>query len=432
MLHPDVPGHRTVADPLRPTIVKLQLALLCAGLLLVAVGPARGSQESERLVADGHVAYQAGRYEEARDLFEQAVHVDESDVAARYALGLALSELHRWDAAAAAFEQVRRLRPEFDEAQRALDFVRARQQEEAAGAAGAGAKPWEVHATTGAQYDSNVRLDPGGRFQAPGGAQGDAAAILSGGGAYDVLRRADRLVRLEYDLYQTLHGEITDFDFRSHRVRGTASYAFKPALWAGVQGAYEHYTLGPHSYLSAPSVMPFVSLLEGSQGLFQVTYRHGWATYLSSPFHEVRDGPTETVAASQTFYRGARFLVLGYLYGEEHPTRSNSDALPGTYPDDYRLVSYQGWVSVGFPAWFGTTVDLMYLFRYDDYTEPNSRAGFRKTRLDVANEVAAGVRYPIAPHLSAAIVYYGTFNGSNIGVFEYHRHVGSGLLEVTF
>ena len=408
-------------SPDGPGLVKAALLLFTAALMLLAARPAGASQESERLVADGYVAYQAARYAEAQQLFERAVRADEGDVGARYALGLALTALQRWDAAAVAFEQVRRLRPEFDEARRALEFVQKRRQE-TTGEAGAtaAAKPWEIHATTGVQYDSNVRLEPSGR----GSGKADAAFILSGGGQYDVLRRPDTLARLEYDLYQTLHPKIDEFDFRSHRVRGTVSRALRPDLWAGVQGGYDHDTLGSHSYLSEPSVMPFLSFLEGSRGLSQVSYRRGWATYLSAPFHDLRDGPNDAVAASQTFYWGSRSLDVGYQYGEERPTRAVGN--------DYRFVSHEGSVGGGFPAWFGTTVDLRYLFRYDDYTRPNSFAGFRKTRLDVAHEFYAGVKRPIASHLNAALVYYGTINDSNIGIFEYRRHVVSALLEVTY
>ncbi len=403
----------------------MQRFTLLVAVLLLAPPLVRASQDSERLVADGYVAYQAGRYDEARDRFEQAVRADQSDVAARYALGLALSALRRWDAAASAFEEVRRLRPEYDEARRALEVVRQHRTEEAAVAQGpAGAKAWEVHATTGVGYDSNVQLAPGGRFQFGGGARGDAVFILAGGGRYDLLQRPDTLARVEYDLYQTLHPDIDDFDFRSHRARATVSRALGENVWAGMQGGYDYATLGSSSYLSEPYVLPFLSLLEGRRGLTQVSYRRGWATYLTAPFHDVRDGPNDAVVASQTFYWDARSLSVGYQYGEERPTHAVGN--------DYRFVSHQGYVGVGFPAWYGTSVDLMYLFRYDDYTKPNSQDDFRKTRLDKANEFSAGVRRPITKHLSAALVYAGTLNGSNLALFEYNRHVVSGLLEVTF
>ena len=61
----------------------------------------------------------------------------------------------------------------------------------------------------------------------------------------------------------------------------------------------------------------FLSVPEGPRSLSQLTYRHGWATYLSSPFDEIRDGPTDTAGLNQTFSLGERSLTVGYQYGDE-------------------------------------------------------------------------------------------------------------------
>ncbi len=283
------------------------------------------------------------------------------------------------------------------------------------------------------QYDSNVPLDPSGGGVLPTSVdqrREDAAFIFGAGGAYDVVRRPDTLLRLEYDLYQTLHTQIRDFDFRSHRTRVTVSHALRSWCWAGVQGGYDHYTLGDHSYLSEPSVTPFVSLLEGSRALTQVSYRRGWATYLSSPFHDLRDGPNDTVGTSQTFTSADRSLTFGFQYGDENP----EPGLTGgrLLSSDFRFRSYQWFAGVGFTPGWATTVDLMYLFRYDDYSEPNSQSPTGKARTDEAHEISAALRRPIAEHLDAALVYYGTFNNSNVAIYEYRRQVVSALLEVTF
>jgi len=36
------------------------------------------------------------------------------------------------------------------------------------------------------------------------------------------------------------------------------------------------------------------------------------------------------------------------------------------------------------------------------------------------------------PHVSLAVVYYGTINDSNVPVFAYQRHVIGTLLQVTY
>jgi hypothetical protein len=268
------------------------------------------------------------------------------------------------------------------------------------------------------EYDSNVTVEPD--------SDGDVGFVLSGGGRYDLVERRDALVRLEYDLYQSLHVDIHDFDLRWQRPRGTASYALLPQLWAGVQGGYNYFTLGDQTYLGEPFVMPFVSFLQGGWGLTQVLYRSGFATYFSTPFNDVRDGPDYAVAVNQTvsFGEGGQYLTFGYQFEAENPRRAVGN--------DYQFVSNQGYVGLGLPLRWRAFFDFTYLYRNDNYTKPNSQVDFRKTRQDNGHHFVAGLSRLLTEHLSAGITYYGIINNSNIGLFEYRRNVIGGYLQVTY
>jgi hypothetical protein len=390
---------------------RLGKLLLSAGLALSLPQSLGASERSELLVARGQVAYHRGRFEEARALFAEALASDPTDAAARYQLGLALRALGRPDEEAPAAALTPPDTPETAMAPLAPP---------------PGRKRWSIYAATGVQYDSNVTIAPGGQIGEEFGDRADFGFVLSGGGRYDLLDRSNALVRVEYDLYQTLHVSLTDFNFRAHHVRGTASYALRPSVWAGVQAGYHHYTLGPHSYLSEPSVLPFVSILEGSWGLTQVSYRYGNDTYLSQPFHEVRDGPTNAAGFDQTLYApdGKRYLAMGYQYGSENPTSSAGD--------DFQLRYNQVYAGAGFPAWWQTAVDLMYLYRYDNYTKPNSVTDFRTRRHDSTHYFYASVARPVLPHVDVVVAYFGTIDFSNISLYTYHRNVVSAALEVTY
>ena len=392
---------------------------VAAALALTAMAErTEASERSERLVARGEAAATAGHFDEARARFAEAVEDDPRDALAVYELGLALARLERWDEAADAFERARRLRPGFAQAERALAAVRRRADLAAAN------KPWQIWATTGGQYNSNVKASPGGQFAPIVGERHDIGWVLGGGGRYDLVRRPDTLVRLEYDLYQTLYPNLDDFDFGAQQVRGTASHALTPALWVGLQGGYNYDSLGHQSYRSEPFVMPFVSLLEGSHGVTHVLYRHGEDTYLSEPFHEVRDGPNDATGLSQTFTVDGRSLTVGYQYAKERP-HSASGA-------DYRFAAQRGFLGLDFPAWWSTEVTLAYQLEYDGYTARNSTVDFRKRRHDLTNDVHAGVSREILPHVRAAILYFWTLDNSNIAEFDYQRHIVSGVLQISY
>jgi len=425
---------------------------LCGLMLSMLATVGAASERSQILVAKGELAYHRGQPEDARALMEQAIAADPEDATAHLALGQILLALDDRDGAAGAFERASTLRPDLAEARRGLERARSAapltstEAERLTGTVGEigrlasvrrdAAKRWGLTFTAGLQYDSNVTLEPHNKTaqttkdrkgQPFFGSKDDGAFILSGGGHFDVVDRPDLLFRLEYDLYQTLHMNLQDYDFRSQRIQGTVSYALRPEIWVGVQGGYNHYNLGPHSYLGEPFVMPFVSLLEGSWGLTQINYRHGDSTYFSGGFNDLRDGPTESAGVRQDlFFTGQRYVSGGYQFTSEDPTRSIGN--------DWVLAANELFIGGGMPLWLGAYADLQYLYRNDDYAKSNSLANpqFSKTRQDDGHYFYASISRPIVPHVSVAIVYYGTINDSNVQLFEYQRHVVATVLQVTY
>jgi len=251
------------------------------------------------------------------------------------------------------------------------------------------------------------------------------------GGHYDPYRDDKTLVRLDYDFLQVLHMEVRDFDVRAHRFRGTVSREVLPSLWLGLQGGYDHTTLDTHAYLQEPWVMPYFSILEGDFGATQILYRHGEQDYLGAPFGGFpfnRDGMLDATGVNQLFFFLDRRLAvtLGYAYEEATPHKKSGD--------DYARRTHQGRINFRFPAWWRTLVELEYVYRFDDYTEPNTNSPTGKTRQDDGNYVATFVRrpIPIVPNLDGVVSYFATVNGSNLPLFDYSRHIVAFELRYSF
>jgi tetratricopeptide (TPR) repeat protein len=432
-------------------------------VVLAVVSSAAASERSEILTAKGEVAYGQKHSDEAVRLLEQAVVADPNDPYAHEALGQVLLGLGRHDAAATAFERAIKLDPTLQAAHRGLARARgdvepgAGVESTAGGTVGELGRlpsmrsgyddaPWGFSVTTGFQYDSNVTVEPNGTAvfsTLPGeesGPEGDWGWVAAFGAEYDLFEGSNFLVKAEYDLYQTLHLEISDFDFRAQQPRLTASYGLTPELWVGTQGGYNYYSLGSSTYQGEPYVLPFVSYLEGTWGLTQVMYRWGEDTYFSDPFAGSRDGPNQTINASQTIYlANDRYVTAGYLWNNENPRETfcdNPDPTCDTFGKDWQFTANQGYLGVGSPLPFGAYIDLLYLFRSDNYRWKNSysarniRNQYR--RQDDGNYLYVGLTRPITEHIALAVTYYGTFNASNIDDFEYNRNVVGTLLQVTY
>jgi Flp pilus assembly protein TadD len=358
-------------------------------------------------------------YATAASLFDRAAELTPKYAGrSRYLAGVARARAGQADQARADFQAAARM-PDPEAAAAAGTYAERLGE----GGEGAAAKRWEVRGLAGFQYDSNPSLEPHNVHDR----RDEATFVLGAHGRYDVVQQERALVRLDYDFYQTLLPTFEDFQFRAHQAAGTASWAVRRGLWLGVQGGYNHYSLGSHQYLQEPFVLPFVSFAEGAWGRTQLHYRHGESDYLSSPFDGIRDGQTNGAAINQLvlFSGGARYLTFGYQFEREEP----DDAVGSDWERD----SNQAHVGVGFPAWWKTAVELIYAYRNDDYDNRNSfDAPLNRVRVDDEHRFYAGAKRTLTEHLNVTLAYRGIINTSNIGLFDYRRNVASLLFEVTF
>jgi hypothetical protein len=427
--------------------------------LLVAVGSTTiASERSEILVAKGQLAHARQDYAEAKRLLEQAVVADPNDASAHEALGQVLLAVNRRTEAESAFRRALAIDPYLPGARAGLAAVggevTATTEERASGTVGElghlapvrgrwDDSRWGFSVTTGAQWDSNVTVAPDGTPTGGGtGKEGDFAWVAAVGTEFDLIERENFLLRFEYDLYQTLHLDESDFDFRAQQPRLTTSYGLTPKLWTGVEGGYNYYTLGDETYQGEPYVMPFVSYLEGEWGLTQLIYRWGEETFFSGVFNNIRNGPSQTINANQSFYFAHdRYVTAGYQWSREDPTDSghsyfafakDPQGRPEPLGNDWQYSSNQGYLGFGSPVALGVYADVLYLFRSDNYRWPNSYSGFLTRRQDDGHYIYVGLTRPIMDHISIAVAYYGTLNASNIDFFEYDRNVVATLLQVTY
>ena len=387
-----------------------------AATLLVAI-TANASEQCQRLVARGQVAWVAGRVTDAEDLFAAAVAADPNDAEAQYGLGVALARQGRTADAERALRRVLELRPGDPAARRALDHVKARTAAAAptAGpeAAAGPTRPWTVHGRAAVGYDSNVQL----LSDRSGGRRGDAVFQLGAGASWLAFSQGPVRLQLDYDFDQTLHPRIQAYDLRTNRIAGTLSVARAAGRWASLNGGVEHYSLGSHQYLLDPFVQPYLSYEWADVGVSQLYYRHGEPDYLSNPFKNVRSGQTNATGISQTLYLGApeRQLSLGYAYDDENPRARSGD--------DYQRSGHTVSVGTELPLGWETTAHAAYGYRRDNYHERNSNTGFTKARRDDAHTYGVGLTRPLTEAISLRLDYEGTTNGSNIELFDYHRHL---------
>jgi Tfp pilus assembly protein PilF len=287
----------------------------------------------------------------------------------------------------------------------------------------AGERPaTELFAEAGFQYDSNVVLAPTDEAIATAAGitrRADGSAFVSVGGNGVVWRGQRVQLSLGYDFYQSLYFNLTQFDLQDHRPTLQLVGAFGDAR-AGLLAYYDFYLLDTSRFLSAVTASPWLEVPSGNFGRTQFTFRLRWQDFLQQPFESQNSSIDYAPAIREIFALGAvgRYLLFGYQFDRNDPSHAQGDRYGY---DGNEVMTGLGWT---FP--YGFSSDLFYAYRHEDYD------GASNGRVDNEHDITAVVEYPISPHVSGLLGYFGTFNDSNDPDFNYNRNIGSVSLRARF
>jgi len=354
---------------------------------------------------------------------------------AHYYAGLALFRQGKTEAARTAMQQVMREQPQSEIGKAAQGAVGG------APAAGAAArqKPWSLYGEVGFQYDTNVVLAPSdaGVKVAEGiTKQADGRAVIGLGGAYQLLNNAVGSLTAEYDFYQSIHFNLTQFDLQGHRLRFDA--LAPPGKWSyGLSAMYDFYALDYQSFFQEGLGTPWISLNESDTAATQVYYTLRARDFFREPYRPARNGINNAAGIRQYFNLGTLgpgdwLLDFGYQFDAETTLNNGLDAR------DFQNIGNQGDIDLHVPLYWLMHLQVAYLFRLEDYQYPNSRSGpgvgqpFGFRRHDNESQFGVALRRSLTENVSAEIAYLGVINDSNISDFQYDRGIVAGSVRVTF
>jgi tetratricopeptide (TPR) repeat protein len=303
---------------IRDRLVRLFAALV----LMIAVAgppfPARADERSEILFTEGLVALRQGDLATARARLREAADADPRDAASRFWLGVAASRAGDDRTAVAAFDEALAIDPDYPEAlfargvsldklgDRAAarrDWSRvaemavgtaiereARRQLEIPRRAGRRDRRWDLTATLGAEYDTNVLLFPN-LGASPATANGtprprqdhqyDARMVYYVDGAYR-FRDDDRwTLGTRHSLYAATQFRTEDLNLVDYSPSLFVNYKSDPVT-LGLQYTFTLMGLGGRLFLARNAVEPSVTIREGKSAFTRAYYRYAYSAFHGS------------------------------------------------------------------------------------------------------------------------------------------------------
>ena len=355
-----------------------------------------------------------GKLEVALRHFRRAAEDPGLEVSAEYYQALTAYRDGRWAEAEKLFAVVQSSNSKSElgrEAGNALKHMRQAEQPRRA---------YEIHASSGFEYDSNVTLAPtdgelARAFNVKRQQDGRATITIGGSVPWRIGRTQ---VSIGYELFQSLHFDIQDFDLQDHRPTVQAIVNFDSFNF-GILGRYDFYLLKESRFLQMATIIPWVEIPEGKLGHSELSYRLRWLDFFDQPFSEELDALNHQPGLRQFFYLDGpdRSINLGYRFDRNNATHN-----------DGKHFSYSGHEVTGGIAWLwsgGLRTQLDYVYRHEGYS------GKSRSRRDNEHRVVVTGEKKVTDHIALTVAYFGIIDQSTDPRFDYDRSIVSLSVDLT-
>jgi tetratricopeptide (TPR) repeat protein len=426
---PTVPVHR------------LSLMLLLGALLFATPAPAGENEIKayETALAKATLAVENSDYQEAVNLFKQALSIKPKDKEAMLGLGIAYSR--SGDLQAAKSNLLRTLTVEPDDARalyeigvvmyklgstgEARDFFSAAREKSrdaslktaaqnylALMPEGAGeGKKFSLGLSAGFQYDSNVILEPDNPIAATQEKKSDMRGVLTVDGVYRFFKSNALSADAGYSFYQSVHHRIHDFNVQQHALKLAVTRILSGTAQTGLKYNFTYNLAGGSKFSAVHEVAPYITLQLLPKSLTEFHFIFDNSRYYNTA---VFPGNAEQTGADRT---------MGFI----HMLRlSEASTVSAGYDFDVNDANARSWSYRGQKGILGLRSVL------GDYTAEVAVSyydqRFRDTgpgyeRHDGTQEYSAGLSRKIGDNLTLTLNDLYTIRDSNISVYEYTRNI---------
>ncbi|MGE3536700.1 MAG: tetratricopeptide repeat protein [Candidatus Tectimicrobiota bacterium] len=372
--------------------------------------------------------YQLKRYEEALAPFERVPQLDPAlAISAQYYSGLTLFELERDAQARSAFEAARAADPDSTigrNAQQYLETLQARERER---------RIWQVEGNVSLQFDDNVILEPNDIAISR---RADGRVLLGATGRLTPWRTPTWQLGAEYNLYQSVHFTLHDFDIRTHVFGIAGRYKLAPLTLRATLN-YAHTSLDNDRFSEALAVQPSLTW-QASDTLF---------TTVSLPFRvedyfsDVTPGQARAVRRRDgwnlrpgidqywLFNQKRSYARLGYKFEVQQSQGS-----------DWDYTAHEISLGAQTPLWLGLTLDVNAAYNRYAYRNRHSfdccldatrgvfgilEASDTRKRFDERYTISLALSRDLNAYLTVSAGYIHITNQANLLFFDYHRNIAT-------
>jgi hypothetical protein len=285
---------------------------------------------------------------------------------------------------------------------------------------------WQVELTAGMEYDSEplINGDASNELPTPGG-DADWRGVIRLGGSYRIVDREQADLTAGFDGYWSFHLDETDVNRQTYNPWISGGANLGPVRLA-LRYDYAYTLLDPtDAFRHLHRITPSLSFRQGEWGATTLFYQYNDQNYLfdtMDPASFDRDGHRQVVAANQLFFLPAPFSYVRIGGGADWQRASGSEW-------DYDGV--QANFGAGYDFDYGISFGWLYRFAYRHFQ--NQSAFPPQTRRDDFRHVlTVDIGKKLGEHWKLSLGGSFTWNGSDVGRYDYDRQIGGAYASYTF
>lgn len=248
---------------------------------------------------------------EAESALKRALLLDPADPETNLQLGIYYLEKYIYDEARDFFEAAEELGRGTEKSSYAQMYIEMLD-------AGEREKRWELNISLGVQYDSNVILNNEDTPLPEGiSDEADYRGIINLGASYTLSKTDTTNAAIGYSLYQSIHGDLTDFNVMAHSVSLGASRDVRENVRLKGVYSFDYTYVGSEAFSQTHNIAPSVLIAEAGGFVTALDYRLSLNTFEDSdifPSNSDRTGNTNNIGISQVIPLGKLKSKLGYAF----------------------------------------------------------------------------------------------------------------------
>jgi hypothetical protein len=341
------------------------------------------------------------RPEQAFDILNRALRLDPENPTINLELGKLYVMRGVPSEAMDYLEAVKFLSPDSDEALRADEIIKELQTEITE-------RPWKLNLSAGGQYDTNVLL-LADDAELPQGTRDkdDYRSVLSVKGNYNISRTPGAHTSAGYELYQSLHQNLTDYDITSHTLLLKIAYLIRSCTF-DFGYRYNSSTLGGDDFSSTHSLNPSLIIPREKDSFSILTYR-----WLNT---DAKDGDLFPLNSTKTGNNYLFGLIHELPIGPHTKLRAGLSYDTSMTEEDYRdYVGYKGFLHLTFSLPYKLTTTIYGEYYKRDFGGPEPQRQEKKYTGSVS------LKAEMNRWLEIAFNYTNIGNNAEPEIYHYNR-----------